>query len=47
MSNAELIILAAGAGVTFLGLIFVAGGTIRRRAARDWVSTTGQVLNQP
>lgn len=46
MSQAQLSVLAGGGVVLLLATIFIALGTIRRRMARDWVTTTGQVINQ-
>jgi hypothetical protein len=46
MSAADLIVLGCGGAVVLFGLIFVAIGTIRGRMTRDWVRTTGQVINR-
>ena len=46
MSEAQLSVLGGAGVVLLLATIFIALGTIRRRMARDWVTTTGQVINQ-
>jgi hypothetical protein len=42
----QLIILGLVGGFFLFGMSFVAFGTMRGRRMRDWVSTTGQVINQ-
>jgi hypothetical protein len=46
MSEAQLSVIAGGGVVLLLATIFIAIGSIRRRMARNWVTTTGQVINQ-
>lgn len=46
ISQAHQIVLLLGGIAVLLGMIFIAIGTIRRKMMRNWVTTTGQVINK-
>jgi hypothetical protein len=46
MSDTQLIALIIGLVPLLLGVIFASIGLLRRRMMRDWVPTTGQVINR-
>ena len=46
ISEAHQVALLLGGIAVLLGTIFIAIGTIRRKMMRNWVTTTGQVINK-
>jgi Protein of unknown function (DUF3592) len=46
MTAAQLSLVGIGGPVLVLATVFITIGTLRRRMARHWVPTTGQVINQ-